>query len=55
MFWKVWKDEYLMREKIPLKHKQFKPSCYTEPIEGGIVILKDDNLPRSAWKIGKTI
>ena len=57
MFWKVWKDEYLMslREKIPLKHKQFKPSCYTEPIEGSVVIVKDDNLPRSAWKIGKIL
>lgn len=41
-----------LREKIPLKHK---PSCYTEPIEGSIVIVKDDNLPRSAWKIGQII
>ena len=44
-----------LRERIPLVHKQSKSSSSAEPIEGSIVIVKDDNLPQSAWKLGKII
>ena len=57
LFWKAWKYEYLLRlrERIPLVHKQSKFNCHKEPMEGNIMIVKDDNLPRSSWKLGKVI
>ena len=44
-----------LRDRIPLVHKQSKSSSNAEPIEGSIVIVKDDKLPQSAWKLGKII
>ena len=52
-FWKVWKNEYLLslRERNPLHHK-----CSFEspriPKKGEVVLIKDDNLPRSSWRMG---
>ena len=53
LFWKVWKEEYLvsLREKLPLEHKHPKSQSLMEPKEGSIVIVKDNNLPRSTWKL----
>ena len=57
LFWKVWKEEYLvsLREKLPLEHKHPKSQCLMEPKEGSIVIVKDNNLHRSTWKLGRLI
>ena len=57
LFWKIWKGEYLlsMREKFLLIHKQPRTSYSGEPKEGDTVIVKDDKLPRSSWKLGKIL
>ena len=57
LFWKVWKEEYLvsLREKLPLEHKHPKSQSLMEPKEGSIVIVKDNNLPRSTWKLGRIL
>ena len=56
VFWKVWKDEYLLslREKISLYHKSSNRSQML-PKTGDVVLVKDDNLPRAAWKLGKIL
>ena len=53
--WKFWKVEYLMslRERLPLVHKMHKNVDHREPKEGEIVIIKEDDAPRSSWKLGK--
>ena len=57
IFWKSWRDEYLLslRERNPLVHRQPRSHSEKEPTEGSIVIVKDDNLPRSNWRIGKIL
>ena len=56
MFWKVWKDEYLLslRERIPLYHRGSNES-HRLPKTGDVVLVKDENLPRAAWKLGKIL
>ena len=55
LFWRFWKEEYLMslRERLPLIHKAHKICHSKEPKEGEIVIVKEDNVPRSSWKLGR--
>ena len=57
IFWKSWRDEYLLslRERNLLVHRQPRSNSEKEPTEGSIVIIKDDNLPRSNWRIGKIL
>ena len=45
VFWKVWKDEYLLslREKISLYHKSSNRSQMLSKM-GDVVLVKDDNL-----------
>ena len=52
----MWKDEYLLslRERISLYHKGANRSQRL-PKTGDIVLVKDGDLPRAAWKIGKII
>lgn len=56
LFWKVWRDEYLLslREKLPIYHKS-STEIQRVPKEGDIVLVKDDNLPRSSWKLGRIL
>ena len=42
-----------LREKLPIFHKGFKFKNVKVPKEGDIVLIKDDNMPRSSWKLGK--
>ena len=42
-----------LRERLPLIHKAHKTCHSREPKEGEIVIVKEDNVPRSSWKLGR--
>ena len=54
-FWEIWKNEYLtsLREKSSLYHKVVKGQTSYIPKPGQIVIIKEDNIPRAVWKLGK--
>ena len=56
VFWKIWKDKYLssLRKKISLYHKNSNGSQRL-PKTGDVVLVKDDNLPRAAWRLGKIL
>ena len=53
----MWQEEYLLslREKLPLEHRQARSQHLMEPKEGSIIIVKDKNLPRSNWKLGRIL
>ena len=55
LFWKICREEYLLslREKLPIFHKGSKFKNVKVPKEGDIVLVKDDSMPRSSWKLGK--
>ena len=42
-----------LRETLPLTHKKTKSQILRHPKIGEIVIVKDDNLPRKAWKLAQ--
>ena len=50
-FWKRWHSDYLTSLQKRHKWKITKP-C---PVEGDVVLIKDKNLPRNAWSMGKII
>ena len=53
LFWEFWKQEYLLslRETSPLRHKGVRSQLYRWPKLGEVVVVKDDYLPRGAWKL----
>ena len=55
LFWRSWIQDYLLalRETLPLAHKGPRSQVKRQPKIGEIVLVKDDNLPRRAWKIAK--
>jgi len=55
LFWNVWQRDYLfiLRVKLPLGHRHPRSQCHMEPKEGSIVIVKENHLPRSNWKLGR--
>ena len=55
LLWKYWTQDYLLnlRETLPLTHKGPKAQVKRQPKIGEIVIIKDSNLPRRAWKLGR--
>ena len=57
LFWKIWREEYLLslREKLPIVHKGLSSTYMTVPKQGDIVLIKDDNMARSRWKLGKIL
>jgi len=44
-----------LREITLLEHRQPRLHSKKEPSEGSIIIVKDDNIPRSNWRIGKIL
>ena len=55
LFWKVWRGEYLLslRENLPIHHKNSKRLTSMVPNVDDVVLIKDDNIPRCSWKLGK--
>ena len=55
LFSKVWREEYLLslREKLPIVHKSSKSKHVKVPKKGDIFLVKNDNMARSSWKLGK--
>ena len=54
MFWEIWKTEYLtsLRETSP-HHKSVRRQIAGTPRVGEVVIVKEDNVPRGMWKVGR--
>ena len=51
-FWKRWSNEYLV--ELREHHKKFKNTkCLPAPRLNDVVLIKDDNLKRSDWKMVK--
>ena len=52
-FWEAWKQNYLLalRETLPLSHKKQQSQISRQPKIGEIVLVKEDSLPRRAWKL----
>jgi len=57
LFWNEWSKGYLLslRESLPLVHKGPRSQIRRQPELGEIVILRDNGLPRRAWKLAKVI
>ena len=55
LFWEFWKQEYLLslRETSPLRHKGIRSQLNRQPKLGEVVVVKDDYLPRGAWKLAQ--
>ena len=55
LFWKVWREEYLLslRENLPIVYKGLRSKHMKVPKKRDIVLVKDDNMVRSSWKLGK--
>jgi len=53
-FWNVWRSDYLtsLRDRTP-HHKFAKGQIHTHPEVGQVVLIKEDNVPRGVWKIGR--
>jgi len=43
-----------LRKKLPICHKG-SIEIQRLPEEGDVVLVKDDNLPRSSWKLGRIL
>ena len=50
-FWNLWRDEYLL--ELREHQKRNKTKGKTHPNEGDVVLIKDDKLKRSEWRIGR--
>ena len=53
-FWNLWRDDYLtsLRERAPF-HKLSRGRIHAHPKVGQVVLIKEDNMPRGVWKIGR--
>jgi hypothetical protein len=47
-FWEIWRKEYLMSLRERWRGTDKEPDT---PLVGQVVIVEDDNLPRSAWSL----
>jgi len=55
IFWKSWIQDYLLnlRETLPLSHKGPRSQVLRQPQIGEIVLVRDESIPRRAWKLAK--
>ncbi|GJQ75225.1 hypothetical protein Trydic_g9825 [Trypoxylus dichotomus] len=51
-FWKRWSSEYLTSLQ---QRKRWKTDSVLAPQVGSLVLLKEDNLPVSQWRLGRII
>ena len=53
-FWNLWRNDYLtsLRERAPY-HKLSRGQIHAHPRVGQVVLIKEDNMPRGVWKIGR--
>jgi hypothetical protein len=51
-FWKRWRQEYLA--ELRESHRNYNQRCSGAPMisVGDVVVVRDDSLPRSFWKLG---
>ena len=52
-FWKRWRSEYLAELRESHKHLLGKSRGHPQVSVGDMVIVHDDSLPRSFWKLGR--
>ena len=54
-FWKIWRDDYLLslRESHQTKLKQTRVGSPFSARIGDVVLIKEDNLPRGSWRLGR--
>jgi hypothetical protein len=51
-FWEVWRTDYLLALRDRWKNNENK-GVIRSPIIGELIIIHDEQLPRSVWKIGR--
>ncbi|MCP4457065.1 MAG: DDE-type integrase/transposase/recombinase, partial [Cytophagales bacterium] len=54
-FWQLWNNDYLqsLRERFQKSHPNPRVARQYAPEEGSVVLLKEENVPRAAWKLGR--
>ena len=54
-FLKIWRDDYLLslRERHQTKLKQTRVGSQFSARIGDVVLIKEDNLPRGSWRLGR--
>lgn len=56
-FWDFWQKAYVtaLRERTQRRHIQSRSIVEREPKEGEVVLIKDEEMPRGKWKLGKIV
>jgi hypothetical protein len=54
-FWEIWRNEYLLslRNRGGSDHRQPRSQAQRRPLVDEIVLVKDESLPRGAWKLAR--
>ena len=52
-FWVRWRDEYLTGLRDVHRYTNQACGCSPQIIVGDVVIIHDEDLPRSSWKLGR--
>ena len=57
LVWRQFYDDYLtsLREKQRLQHRNPRSTAKTKPKVGEVVLVKDEDVPRGHWKLGKIV
>ncbi|MCP3663650.1 MAG: DDE-type integrase/transposase/recombinase, partial [Gammaproteobacteria bacterium] len=56
-FWIMWEKEYLqsLRERPQVDHRNLRIQVFQSPSIGEVVLVKDADMPRGAWKMGRIV